>query len=97
MDKPSHFKIIDNGSYHTVINMKANDFKNYHTHLDRKSTCELLIKLVCKKRVPKSPYLRTSAKRISRDKKYIRNIEIKEEKDKDRIYYHNPQKGRVIR
>ena len=98
MDKPSHFKIIDNGKYFTIVNEKARDFKNHHTHINKKGkgnrdTCEMLIRLVCKKRVPKSPYLRESAKRIRRDRKYIEKIEIKEEKDKDRIYYFNPQKG----
>ena len=63
-----------------------------HTHLKKKDTCHLLIKLVCRKKY-RSPYLRTSAKRISRNKKYIREIEIKEEKDKQRQYYFNPQKG----
>ena len=43
--------------------------------------------------MPRSPYLRTSAKRISRNEKYIREIEIKEEKDKQRQNYFNPQKG----
>jgi len=58
-----------------------------------KNTCYLLIKLVCGKKVPYSPYLRTSAKRISRNKKYIREIEIKEEKDKQKLQYFNLQKG----
>lgn len=104
MDKPSDFRVIDNGTYYTIENIKANDFNNYHTHLNKKrksknrrgkykNTCELLISLVCNETVPDSPYLRTSAKRISRNKKYIRNIEIKEEKDRQRQYYFNPQKG----
>lgn len=98
MDKPSHFKIIDNGSYFTIVNVKADDFNNYHTHINKKGkgkrdTCELLIRLVCSKKVPRSEYLRTSAKRISRNEKYIEKIEIKEEKDKNRQFYFNPMKG----
>ena len=93
MDKPEHFHIKDNGSYCTIVNVKANDFKNYHTHINRRGTCEMLVRLVCSRRVPDSPYLRESAKRISRNKKYIREIEIKESKDRNKIYYHNPQKG----
>lgn len=93
MDKPSHFKIYDNGTYHTLVNVKAKDFKNYHTHIKREGTCKMLIRLICKKRVPDSPYLRESAKRISRDKKYIQKIEIKERKDKQKPHYININKG----
>lgn len=99
MDKYGDFIIIDNGSYYTIENAKAKDFKNYHTHINKKGkggkreTCEMLIKLICKKRVPKSSYLRTSAKRISRDEKYIEKIEIKECKDRNKIFYFNPNKG----
>lgn len=104
MDDYSDFIITDNGSYYTIENIKANDFNNYHTHIKKKhkvknkkkhkmNTCELLIHLVCKKIVPNSPYLRCSAKRISRDEKYISKIEWKECKDSDRIYYFKPNKG----
>lgn len=91
MDKPSDFIIIECGNHYVLINKKG-EVEN-HTHLKKKDTCHLLIKLVCRKEIPRSPYLRTSAKRISRNKKYIREIEIKEEKDKQRQYYFNPQKG----
>ena len=91
MDKPSDFMIIECGNHYVLMNKKG-EVKN-HTHLKKKDTCYLLIKLVCRKEVPRSPYLRTSAKRISRNEKYIREIEIKEEKDKQKQYYFNPQKG----
>lgn len=91
MDKPSDFMIIECGNHYVLINKKGN--VENHTHLKKKDTCYLLIKLVCRKEIPRSPYLRTSAKRISRNEKYIREIEIKEEKDKQKQYYFNPQKG----
>lgn len=91
MDKPSDFMIIECGNHYVLINKKGK--VENHTHLKKKDTCYLLIKLVCRKEVPRSSYLRTSAKRISRNKKYIKEIEIKEEKDKQRQYYFNPQKG----
>lgn len=104
MDKHTHFKICDCGNYYTIENTKAHDFDNYHTHITKKqgnnisekkqkSTCKLLIKLICKKTVPNSAYLRESAKRLSRDKRYIRNIEIKEEKDRNKQKFYRVNKG----
>lgn len=89
MDKPKHFVISESRTRFTIENAKAGDFDNFHTHIrKRKSkkhgdkTCRLLIELICNKQVPKSSYLRTSAKRISRDEEYIATIEHKEEKDR---------------
>ena len=45
------------------------------------------------KRVPKSKYLRESARRVTIDKKYIEKIEIKEEKDRNKQHYINVNKG----
>jgi len=78
------------GNHYVLINKKGK--VENHTHLKKKDTCYLLIKLVCRKEIPRSPYLRTSAKRISRNKKYIKEIEIKEEKDKQKQHYFNLQK-----
>lgn len=100
MDKLNHFKIIDNGGYYTVINTKANDFDNYHTHITKKKksknmnkgerrTCQKLVHWVCNKVVPRSSYLRESAKRISRDEDYIQSINHKIEKDRQKPNYHN--------
>lgn len=101
MDRPNHFRIIDNDTYYTVENVKANDFDNFHTHLNKRSNKnkrnvkskdkfkvgELLVGLICNKTVPDSSYLRESAKRISRDDDYIRKICHKEEKDRDKQTY----------
>ena len=98
LDRYEDFAIIDNGTYYTIQNIKGDCFENYHTHIAKKhkgktTTCMLLIGLICNKRVPNSPYLRTSAKRISRNKKYIQNIENKELKDMSRTYYVNINQG----
>lgn len=101
MDRFSDFIINDCGSYYTIENAKARDFENYHTHLNKKnkvkngkrSTCDLLIYLVCQKRVPDSPYLRESAKRISRDEKYIQKIEHKEMKDANKQKFFKVNNG----
>lgn len=99
MDKPFHFKIVDNGSYFTIENARARDFQNYHTHIVKKrkiknmkkgqrDTCGMLINLVCRKIVPHSSYLRVSAMRISRDEKYIQEVERKIRKDRSKQRFH---------
>lgn len=99
MDRPSDFTIMDCGDYFTIVNIKANDFDNFHTHIRKKGkgktdTCDMLIKLICNKNIPRSKYLRTSAKRISRDEKYIQNICVKEEKDLHKQKFHKVNNGR---
>ena len=92
MDRKEHFKILDCGiNGFMVINTKG-EYKN-HTHIKSYNTCELLIKLVCKGIVPNKPYLRESAKRISRNKKYIQKIDNKIKKDSNRTMYINVNRG----
>lgn len=102
LDKISDFKISDCGDYFTIENVKANDFENYHTHINKNKkkkknkdgTCRMLIKLICSKQVPKSKYLQTSAMRLSRDSKYIDKILIKREKDSQKPKFHKVNNGR---
>lgn len=111
MDRYEHFKIIDNDTYYTIENVKANDFDNYHTHLNKRSNkkskrnikpkndrniCEMLISLICNKTIPKSDYLKESAKRLSRDEKYIQEIEIKKEKDKQKPKFIRVNRGKIF-
>lgn len=91
MDRKEHFKIIGESGNYIVINIKGS--YEHHTHLKNYHTCELLIKLVCKKIVPNTPYMRSSAKRISRDKKYIQKIDNKIKKDSNKTRYVNINKG----
>lgn len=49
----------------------------------------MLVRLMKKKRVPKSDYLRESIKRTTLDEKYIEKIDIKIEKDKQKQKYVN--------
>lgn len=105
MDKPSDFIIMDSGRYYTIENVRARDFDNNHTHINKKfavnkkekrerSVCEMLIHFICTKRVPTSPYLRESAKRISRDEKYIQKIINKEMKDGSRQRFFKVNNGK---
>jgi len=80
-------KIINCGNYYTLINCKG-DYNN-HCHVDKKSTAELLKRLVQNKRVPRSSYLRQSAIRLTTDTRYKENIKIKINKDKNKQKYTN--------
>lgn len=100
MDRPEHFVINDCGSYYTIENIKANDFDNFHTHINKKAkgskskdTCKLLIKLICNKTIPNSKYLQTSAIRLSRDDKYIQNIQNKQNKNRNKQRFYKVNNG----
>ena len=88
------YKILKNYSGCVLINKKGK-YKN-HGHFRKKETCFLMIKLMEKKEVPKSSYLRESALRISLDEKYKKNIQIKIKKDSNKKYYTNIQKGSKV-
>lgn len=66
----------------------AGEYK-HHTHLKKRNTCELLIKLIERKEVPRSSYMRSSAKRVTLDIDYITAINHKIEKDKQKPKYYN--------
>ena len=71
-----------------VVANRAGEYK-HRTHIKKRKTCELLIRLINKKEVPRSEYLRNSAKRITLDDRYIDKINIKIEKDQQKPKYYN--------
>lgn len=79
--------IKDCGSYFTVVNVKGE--KKHHSHVKKRSTAELLCKLILKQEVPRSSYLRQSAKRITLCEKYKNEINVKIKKDKQKQGYYN--------
>lgn len=84
-------KIIHCGSYYTIINCNGQYFN--HAHTKKYSTAELLCRLIKHKKVPRSAYLRESCKRVTLDNKYINEIEIKQERDRNKLRYINVNKG----
>ena len=86
-------KILNCGNYFTIVNVNGNE--EHHAHVKRRSTAELLVRLVRKKRVPDSSYLRTSAKRLTLSTKYIRDINIKIGKDKNKQSYYNKNNNNI--
>ncbi|MFW6029670.1 MAG: hypothetical protein ACOCRO_05385 [Halanaerobiales bacterium] len=87
IDKPSHFFIRKYRDGWILINKKG-ERKN-HTHLKKKDTCHLLVRLICSGTVPDKGWLRKSALRVSLDPKYKQKIRIKIEKDKQKPKYVN--------
>lgn len=92
MDKMGDFRIFKYRDHHIICNTKGDD--SHHTHIKSIDTCKMLVKLVCKCQVPTSKYLRESAKRISRNEKYIQNIEVKQIKDSNKQKYYNVNIGK---
>lgn len=91
MNDTDRLNIIDCGNYVTVVNI--NGSYDNHCHVDTYDTALMFVKLVEKKRVPDSDYLRESALRVSINPKYIQKIEIKIAKDKDKTKYVNVNRG----
>ena len=90
------YKIIDCGDYQTIVNVNG-EYHN-HCHVNRRSTADMLVRLMKNKRVPRSDYLRNSVKRVTLDQKYIEKINHKIEKDRDKQRYYNVGgRGRGVR
>lgn len=86
-------KILNCGNYFTIVNVNGKE--ENHCHVKRRSTAELLCRLVKSKRVPDSSYLRTSAKKLTLSTKYIRDINIKIGKDKNKQSYYNKNNNNI--
>lgn len=69
------FKVYKTGDGYIVHN-RHKDFKYGHTHVKNYDICMVMIKLVEKKKMPKSHsrYFIESILRISDDRKYIKKI-----------------------
>lgn len=67
-----------------------------HTHIKTQKTCEDLIDMIYRSKIPDSNYLRRSVLRICRDKKFLRMVEHKMEKDRQKPKFVRINKG-VIR
>ena len=94
-DKLEHFVIYKcRGNFRIKNKIKERmRCKHTHTHLSMSKysykDCEKLIDYIINCRVPYDSYLRDSAIRLSRNERYITNIEVKKQKDKDRQRYIN--------
>lgn len=72
IDRESDFRIFQYKGEYVLYNIKGGE--SNHTHLGNYGVCKMLIKLICKEEIPRSDYLKESARRISRNDKYRKNI-----------------------
>jgi hypothetical protein len=67
------FRIIDCGEYMTIAN--ADGSRKHHCHVGKMGTAQMLVRLMKRKEVPDSPYLREAVKRVTLDQQYIERID----------------------
>ncbi len=67
------FRIIDCGEYMTVVNVEGS--RKNHCHVGKMGTAQMLVRLMKRKEVPDSPYLREAVKRVTLDQQYIARID----------------------
>ncbi len=81
------YKILQYGNEFIVSNTKG-EYKN-HGHFKRLKTCYTIIRIIEKKQVPRSKYLKGSVLRISTDEIYKEKVRRKMRKDKNKQVYIN--------
>ena len=91
VDQVGDYKILRASQGYIVKNLNG-DYKN-HGHFSQLKTCCLIIKLIQKRQVPRSKYLREAAIRISTNKDYVNKVKHKIQKDKNKQKYININKG----
>ena len=67
------FRIIDCGEYMTIVNVDGS--RKHHGHVRKMGTAQMLVRLMKRKEVPNSPYLRETVKRVTLDQRYIERID----------------------
>jgi hypothetical protein len=70
-----NFKVYKSGNEYILHNIHKK-FQNGHTHVQKYDTCMVMIKLIERKRLPKSRsrFFIESLARVSNDKRYTRKI-----------------------
>ena len=87
----NEFTILEGKDDYIVKNNKGK-YEN-HGHFKKVDTCYTLIRLMQKKKIPRSDYLLEAARRITIDAKYKQALELKQLKNKQRQRYFNSNKG----
>lgn len=91
IDQVGDYKILKASRSYIVKNVKGG--YNNHGHFKKLDICYLIIKLLQKRQVPRSKYLRGAALRISTDKDYVNKAKRKIKKDRNKQKYININKG----
>lgn len=91
VDQIGAYKILKASRGYIVKNVRGG--YDSHGHFKKLDTCYLIIKLLQKRQVPRSKYLRGAALRISTDKDYVNKAKRKIKKDRNKQKYININKG----
>lgn len=87
----NEYKILQNERDYIVVNTNGK-YEN-HGHFKKLSTCYVMVRLIRKNTIPKSPYLIEVARRITIDPKYKETLTHKLKKLKRKQIYYNSNKG----
>ena len=85
------YKILETARDYIIVNTNGK-YEN-HGHFKKLSTCFVLIRLMQTKTIPNKPFMLEAARRITTDATYKEVLSNKQQKNKQRQYYYNPNKG----
>lgn len=85
------YKILETSRDYIIVNTNGK-YEN-HGHFKKLSTCFVLIRLLQRKTIPSKPFMLEAARRITIDEKYKEVLSNKQQKNKQRQYYFNSNKG----
>lgn len=91
IDIIDHYKVLQDSTGYIVVNMLG-EYEN-HGHFKKLATCYVIIRLIRKQQMPKKDYMIEAARRITADWGYRNKLVAKQEKNLQRQYYFNPNKG----
>lgn len=83
---------IQKGSRDYIVSNVNGKYEN-HGHFQKLSTCYVMVRLIRKNTIPKSPYLIEAARRITIDPKYKETLTHKLKKLKRKQMYYNSNRG----
>ncbi len=83
---------IQKGSRDYIVSNVNGKYEN-HAHFQKLSTCYVVVRLIRKNIIPKSPYLIEAVRRITIDPKYRETLTHKLKKLKREQRYYNSNKG----
>lgn len=85
------YKILETQRDYIIVNTNGK-YEN-HGHFKKLSTCFVLIRLMQRKTIPNKPFMIEAARRITTDATYEQVLSNKQQKNKQRQYYFNSNKG----
>ena len=89
----NEYIVLDEGPKRGHVIINTNGKYENHSHIHSLGACKKFLKLMDKKTIPNSPYLRESVLRISLDEKYKSDVQRKILKDKDKQKFFRPPKA----